>query len=125
MSYCRWSSDDFRCDVYCYEDVGGGYVTHVASNRVVGDIPPSGDPRQDTFFEEHQKQMAFLDKAERVPIGLAHDGESYNDTTLTEFRQRLVMLREAGYNIPSHVFESIDEEMMERNNELRIVRSKT
>ena len=35
MSYCRWSSDDFQCDVYVYESVAGGFVTHVAANRVV------------------------------------------------------------------------------------------
>lgn len=27
MSYARWSAD---CDVYCYEDVSGGYTTMVS-----------------------------------------------------------------------------------------------
>ena len=39
MSYCRWSSDNWKCDLYCYEDVSGGITTHVAGNRIVGDIP--------------------------------------------------------------------------------------
>ncbi len=39
MSYCRWSSDDGQCDVYVYEDVAGGWTTHVASRRIKH-IPP-------------------------------------------------------------------------------------
>lgn len=41
MSYCRWSSMNWRCDVYVYEDVGGGWTTHVAGRRRV--IPPIPD----------------------------------------------------------------------------------
>lgn len=33
MSYCRWSSDNFRCDVYVYESVHGGWETHMAGRR--------------------------------------------------------------------------------------------
>lgn len=35
MSYCRFSTDDYQCDVYVYEDVGGWWSTHVAGNRPV------------------------------------------------------------------------------------------
>lgn len=41
MSYCRWSSDNWRCDVYVYEDVSGGWTTHVAGRKRV--IPPIPD----------------------------------------------------------------------------------
>lgn len=41
MSYCRWSSMNWRCDVYTYEDVMGGWTTHVAGRRRV--IPPIPD----------------------------------------------------------------------------------
>ena len=41
MSYCRFSSEDFSSDVYCYADCSGGFTTHVASNRIIGDIPKS------------------------------------------------------------------------------------
>lgn len=33
MSYCRFSSMNWMCDVYVYEDCGGGWVTHVAGRR--------------------------------------------------------------------------------------------
>lgn len=40
MSYCRFSSDNWRSDVYVYEDVGGGWTTHVAGRRrAIGPIP--------------------------------------------------------------------------------------
>lgn len=39
MSYCRWSCDDFECDLYCYSDVSGGWTIHVAANRHVGKAP--------------------------------------------------------------------------------------
>lgn len=38
MSYCRFSSNNFWCDVYVYKNVNGGWTTHVAANRHV--IPP-------------------------------------------------------------------------------------
>lgn len=39
MSYCRWSSDFGECDVYVYEDVGGGWTTHVAGRRLKQRVP--------------------------------------------------------------------------------------
>ena len=39
MSYCRFSSEDFSCDVYVYDDAMGGTTVHVAGNRYVGDVP--------------------------------------------------------------------------------------
>lgn len=41
MSYCRWSSMTGMCDVYVYEDVRGGWTTHVAARRRA--LPPVPD----------------------------------------------------------------------------------
>ena len=35
MSYCRWSSDDFQCDVYVFGS-DTGFETYVARGRYVG-----------------------------------------------------------------------------------------
>lgn len=43
MSYCRWSSMNWMCDVYCYEDIYDSFVTHVAGRRKI--IPPIPDIR--------------------------------------------------------------------------------
>lgn len=125
MSYCRWSSDGFRCDLYCYEDVSGGWTTHVAGNKVVGDIPEElpmpyltkdgGDGVETpewTAWSVRQRQIHdYLGKAERVPIGFPHDGETFNDTTLADFHARLLMLRRAGYRFPDSVLAEVNEEM--------------
>lgn len=119
MSYCRWSSDDFRCDLYCYEDVAGGWTTHVAGNRILGDIPHEDwkllatgrteDAKE--FMRQHRAQSDFLKTAQRAPIGLPHDGQSFNDPTLEAFRARVVALREMGYRCPDYVLDAIDEEI--------------
>ncbi|HEX3862744.1 MAG TPA: hypothetical protein VHY35_13720 [Stellaceae bacterium] len=119
MSYCRWSSDDWRCDLYCYEDVSGGWTTHVANLRRVGNIPKvdwnllSTDVRK--FNRQYAAQRASLDKMELVNIGLPHDGETFHDYSLEDFRDRITMLRDAGYSCPDYVLEEIDEEIQERD----------
>lgn len=118
MSYCRWSSMNWRCDLYCYEHVNGGYTIHVAANRVVGDIPP--EPSWDLVKTEAGREqwlamrnavMAFVSTAERKPIGLAHDGETYNEPDLDAFFARLMALREAGYQFPDDVLEAVQGEI--------------
>lgn len=45
MSYCRWSTDDFLCDLYIYEHYEGFWAIHVASIRRVYHKPlPPPDP---------------------------------------------------------------------------------
>jgi hypothetical protein len=39
MSYCRWSSDFFECDVYVYANVSGAWTTHVAGRRFKHIVP--------------------------------------------------------------------------------------
>jgi len=39
MSYCRFSSNNWDCDVYVYESGYVGFVTHVASRRIQGMVP--------------------------------------------------------------------------------------
>lgn len=117
MSYCRWSSAEWRSDVYCYSDVYGGYTTHVAANRVVGEIPPVPDQLlhddPNAWATAHERQMAFLRDCKREPIGLAHDGQSFNDSTLSGLRDRLLTLRAEGYFVPDSAFERIDRELAE------------
>lgn len=89
----------------------GGFTTHVAGNRVVGNIPREpkfGDP---FWAEKHQRVMGFLETARHRPIGLPFDGESFNDPDLKSFLQRITDLRTVGYNVPDYVFDEIREEM--------------
>ena len=117
MSYCRWSSDDWSCDLYCYEDVSGGWTTHVGCNRIIGDVPKELDLRiatPEAWLDSHREAMRFVETAEREPIGLPHDGETFNDPTLETFKQRLLDLRAVGYRFPDYVLEDVEEEIRER-----------
>lgn len=115
MSYCRWSSDDWTCELYCYEDVSGGWTTHVAGNRVVGEIPKApfsmlkDDP--DGWLVANRKQMDFLETAKREDIGLPYDGQSFNDPTLEDFLERLLHLKKVGYRFPDYVLEEVRAEI--------------
>lgn len=116
MSYCRWSSLNWRCDLYCYEHVDGGFVTHVAGNRVVGDIPtePSWDLIQtdpQAWSDQHSAVMKFLETATREPITLPEAGACFTDPTLATFKERLLWLRQLGYVFPDYVLEDVDEEI--------------
>lgn len=124
MSYCRWSTDDFQCDLYCYEHVDGTWTTHVAGNRVIWTHPEGGTlfdlPKQEegdeAFAAWREKRLArheAFDKAETVPIGGPYDGQTLKDATLADFKARLIELRAAGYNFPDYVLDTVDEEIAE------------
>lgn len=119
MSYCRWSSDDYNCDLYCYEDVRGGFTTHVANTRIVGDVPklawPKSSPATEEeiaeFLKSNKIQREFFDDCKREKITLPYAGETFNDSDLESFRDRLLMLREVGYRFSDGVLEAIEEDM--------------
>jgi hypothetical protein len=120
MSYCRWSSDNWRSDVYCYACVDGTWTTHVAANRIAGDLPPS---LWDDFFAEKISAKEFADserqrhdiiaKAERNPIGLPHDGETFRDAGPAAMKATLLYLRGLGYQVPDFALMALDEEIAE------------
>jgi len=112
MSYCRWSSNDFRCDVYVYEDCRGGWTTHVAGRRRVftEPIPDSIPFGEEGYWERYEKVMGMVEEARLEPIGLPHDGETFNDETPGEAATTLIMLRDAGYIVPGYAIDALLEE---------------
>lgn len=115
MSYCRWSSADWSCDLYCYEG-GHGYVTSVASSRLQADTPCPAfrwDGTADDMLNSYNAQENWMAGAKHVPIGGPHDGADFLDPTLEAFRARLIMLREAGYSFPDEVLARVDAEIAE------------
>lgn len=115
MSYCRFSSDDFQCDVYVYEDCYGGWTTHVAScHRVFREpLPPViewSEDNHEAFCERDTRVMEMVDKAELVPIGLPHDGAFFNDETPGECAERLKELKAMGYLVPQYAIDALLEE---------------
>lgn len=117
MSYCRFSSDNFNCDLYIYEDVSGGFTTHVASNRL----------RKWTklFYWITDRRLKFENYTTRwrrfylfkLPIFLTHkkidglfDGRQFNDSTILDLLVRVVELKMYGYKIPKEAYDKIAEE---------------
>lgn len=115
MSFCRWSSMNWQCDLYSYESAEG-IVTHVANQRIVGEVPKVDsslflnftDENSEKYFEQQKAQFDFLETAERRPIGLKYDGQTFYDDKET-FLARLNMLREEGYRFPEITQEDIDD----------------
>ena len=109
MSYCRWSSDSFQCDLYVYRDVEGGWSIHVAKSRRVFHSPIPPPPPEGDFkatFEHMEAIIRLLRDATIVPIGLPYDGKDFRgerDSTVATLR----MLKEAGYRFPYKIIEEI------------------
>lgn len=118
MSYCRWSSDDFQCDVYVYESCHGGFDTRIAGNKVIFDGPlpepvEIKSENMDAFFERKKIVDKMLDRAKREKIGLEYDGETFNDPTASECADRLESLKAMGYNVPQYAIDALREEAKE------------
>jgi hypothetical protein len=115
MSYCRFSSDNWKSDVCVYESADG-FEVHVATNRMVGEIPPLlvlTEENREAYLDRYQEQMTAVEAAERVPINGPHDGKSFTFGTVQGLFFCLKGLQDAGYHVPQFVFEAIEEEMNE------------
>lgn len=91
MSYCRFSSDDGKSDVYVYHSVQGGYVTHVAGRRSTG-----------KGANEYEN------------INLPHAGAEFTDDGPALVKARLLELRELGYHIPQAAIDRLQREINEK-----------
>lgn len=119
MSYCRFSSDNHKSDVYCYAHVDGGWAIHVARSRYVGDTPIPELPDNwhqlpvDELADIMGRQREWLDKATLDLIGLSRDGESFNADTPGEAADLLESLRDEGYRVPAYAIEALRTESLE------------
>lgn len=113
MSYCRWSTDDFQCDLYCYES-DEGFITHVAGQRIKykTPLPPPVDESDfNALLKRHETVLGMLDNAERAPIGLPYDSKTFCDHDLPSFLERVKMLKKIGYNVPDYLIPMIIKEI--------------
>ncbi len=116
MSYCRFSSDDYQCDVYVYESVYRGYVINVARSRIVFKKElPSPVSMKDTmlWLDRHNKIMDMVHAATREPIGLSNDGVNYCEETAEDCAIKLLDLKEEGYRVPQYAIDYLIEEQDE------------
>lgn len=116
MSYCRWSSDNFKSDVYCYESAQG-YVIHVANTRIVDPLPRNpydvndflNDPLWVTLLRNKVWQQAF-DKAKREDINLPHAGKTIFSNSPAACALKLMELQVLGYYVPQYAIDTLVDE---------------
>jgi hypothetical protein len=116
MAYCRWSSDNWKSDVYVYE--GDCFVIHVASRRRVGveNLPPeplatiTSDDR-DVWMKKYREHREMLESLPLVDIGLPHDGETIECSDASDCVAALLLLRAEGYHVPQHAIDALAEEI--------------
>ena len=114
MSYCRFSSDNWRSDVYVYD--GDGIVINVAATRTAGDIPAMPcitETTDEEWLRLHRIQMAYLDTAERMPIESKYASKDYYGLSRCEAADLLEDMAKHGINVPDGVAEALREEARE------------
>ena len=131
MSYCRWSSDGYQCDLYAYADVAGCWTIHVAQRRHKDTGPIMSDYlRLDESSEGEltwnkasfkdfsratkkwlRRQKKRKDKNRFIDIGLAHDGETIQCGTLGAFYDKMNELIHLGYKCDIGVLTIISDEI--------------
>ena len=137
MSYCRWSSDGMKCDVYVYEHYTDGYVCHIASRKIVNlheaphcpswfDYPTDEDSRlsdesiQD-FMVKHRAWMDWLHHhATREDIGLEFDGKTFSHDSATSMANDLYILKQMGYQVPQYAIDALYEEGKENGEQAEL-----
>lgn len=123
MSYCRFSSDNWKCDIYMYEG-NCGWTIHVATKKPIGDVPPLlpmpgvNHTREElnAFIESWHTQQRWLETCKYKSIELPSDGESFYNLPLDEAYEKLIELKGEGYWIPDDVLVAVKEELEENNN---------
>lgn len=111
MSYCRFSSANWRSDVYVYGSVWGIEVI-VASKRRMGPIPLVTFDREDidSWVDDVRAQHDALENMGLIDIGGPFDGAKDTYGTYAGAAKRLQEVRAAGYVVPDGVIESLYED---------------
>ena len=127
MSYCRWSCDNGYSDAYVYEDVGGGWTTHIASSRLQPNAPKSAltvifeaqeaGHDENTFLrlymDAQREYSEWVDKNPPVKIQHPDAGVSFNHATPKLCADNLIRLSKEGFHIPEHAINALLEESKE------------
>lgn len=121
MSLCRFSSDDWKSDVYIYKSKLGYYVINVASGRHVPHkpLPPKID-MENMDGKEEDKAIAFAERfmqvyeiiqdSKLVAIGGKYDGMTFVCNTADKTIKQLREIQEEGYHVPNFVYKLLGSE---------------
>lgn len=117
MSYCRWSTDDFRCDLYIYENVSGCWTIHVAGNRLVECPPKTYEyPEEHKVYQTETRNCFSITREgadawqkweeennKRETIALPYAGETFDLASPGECADKVEELTALGYCVPDYV----------------------
>ena len=118
MSYCRWSSDNFKCDLYCYKDVNGGYTIHVASYRwrmwyrLLHWLTDKRYKNLDGFRQSRRgfDLFSWPHWITHKKINLPYDDDTFRDKSIKDFYRHVRGLKKLGYKVPNKVIDIIKKE---------------
>lgn len=121
MSYCRFSSDNYKSDVYVYI-TDYGYCIELASGRIIAEVlpPPSRELPLQEWMLLHKERSLFLFNAPREEIDLPHAGEKLFFSTLRILYDELLMLRTMGYRVPQSALDAIQKDMEKEDERERL-----
>jgi len=123
MSYCRWSSMDWECDLYIYDSVGDFVSINVAMRRRKFDDTWPRMPKDATieervaiwsaqheWMETHEDSQDWIDLNTIAP---EFSGENYRITDPAEVADLLTRMRAAGLKFPDGIIEQFLEQAKE------------
>lgn len=118
MSYCRWSSDNFKSDLYVYANVSGAWTIHVAGRRYVGPVPDVPDIRGladgsvsvDDYTQACRLRSAWMEEHGTEPIDLPYAGETFDTVGPAECADKCEELAALGYHVPAWVVPDLRQE---------------
>ncbi len=122
MSYCRLSSDNGYCDIYCYESVYGGIEIHVASRRQPEGCPTdpwellvsdNDKPDYEAYKNAEKTKRDWLESITYEELNLPSAGKSFNCCSYSEAAEKLLELREEGLNVPQYAIDALLEDAKE------------
>ena len=115
MSVCRWSSDDYGCDLYIYS-AADGYSCHVATKKYDW-VPPEGTTMKELLLlagkidsEEWQNRSSryhdALDAAPMSAVESAYAGQSWTGLSEEELWPLVLCLHASGCRVPRSVLQA-------------------
>lgn len=124
MSYCRFSSDNFQCDLYVYMSGDDQITIHVANARPdMTGIPDNpyfryfkGEIEAADVSALHKEWTDAFDKVEYHEIGGRWDGADIK-CSIEEAVEYLKKMKEDGYKFPENVIDDLIEDMEDEQSE--------
>lgn len=115
MAYCRFSSDNWKSDLYIWMGFSGVEVV-VAHSRYIfnANYPmPSFDPIDEEFdYKAYNELYALAMKhKDTQQIDLPMAGEFFSFDTGEEAAELLTELQQLGYHVPDGVIEELRDEL--------------